>query len=210
VVVATNGWTPDGLYPALDARMLPAISNILVTRPLTTEELAAESWHTETGVVNARTLLFYYRLLPDRRLLFGARGDTTGSPAAADRIQAWMERRLGELFPSWKGIPVDYRWRGLVAMSRKLAPSIGTLADDPAVHYAFGYHAAGVAAAPMAGRTLAEAIAGGDAASAVPAVLRGLPARFPLSALRRLALGGAYLWYGARDRLLEIRHRVLG
>lgn len=210
VVVATNGWTPDGLHPAFDARMLPAISNILVTRPLTAGELAAESWHTETGVVNARSLLFYYRLLPDRRLLFGARGDTAGSPDAAARTQAWMERRLGELFPSWAGIEVEYRWRGLVAMSRKLAPSIGSLDDDPGVHYALGYHAAGVAAAPMAGRTLADRIALGDAAPAVPAVLRGLPPRFAVSALRRLALAGAYLWYGAGDRWQELRHRATG
>ncbi|MEQ8395530.1 FAD-dependent oxidoreductase [Thalassobaculum sp.] len=206
VVVAANGWTPDGLHRGLDARVLPAISNILVTRPLGDAELAAESWNTETAIVNARTLLFYYRLLPDRRLLFGARGDTAGTTAAADRMQAWMHRRLGELFPSWAGIEVDYRWRGLVAMTRKRAPSIGAVNDDPSVHYAFGYHAAGVAAAPMAGKTVADAIALGSAAAPVPAVLRGLPARFPMAAMRRLALAGAYLWYGTRDRLQELRH----
>jgi glycine/D-amino acid oxidase-like deaminating enzyme len=156
--------------------------------------------------VNARTLLFYYRLLPDRRLLFGARGDTTGTTAAADRMQVWMHRRLGDLFPSWRGIKVDYRWRGLVAMTRRRAPSIGAVEDDPCVHYAFGYHAAGVAAAPMAGKALAESIALGAAAPAIPAVLRGLPGRFPIAAMRRLALAGAYLWYGGRDRLQELRH----
>jgi glycine/D-amino acid oxidase-like deaminating enzyme len=105
---------------------------------------------------------------------------------------------------------VDYRWRGLVAMSRKLVPSIGTLDDEPGVHYAFGFHAAGVAAAPMAGKTLAGAIALGDAGDRIPAILRGLPPRFPVSGLRRLALAGAYLWYGARDRLQELRNRSDG
>lgn len=204
VVVATNGWTPDGLHPALDARILPAISNVLVTRPLTSVELAAERWSAETGIVNARTLLFYYRLLPDRRLLFGARGDVSGTPAAAGRMQDWMRRRLGELFPSWAGVEVEYRWRGLVAMSRKRIPSVGALPDDPSVHYALGYHAAGVAAAPMAGKAVAEAIALGSAAPPLPAVLRGLPPRFPLAMLRRPALAGAYLWYAARDRLQEL------
>lgn len=201
VLVATNGWTPDGLHPALDARVLPAISNILVTRPLAEAELAAESWRTDTGVVNARNLLFYYRLLPDRRLLFGARGDVSGTPQAAARMQGWMRRRLGELFPSWSGIEVEYRWRGLVAMSRKRVPSVGRLVDDPGVHFALGYHAAGVAAAPMAGKSVAAAIASG---AAVPAVLQDLPPRFPLSAMRRPALAAAYLWYAARDRLQEL------
>lgn len=210
VLVATNAWTPDGLHPALDARMLPAISNILVTRPLASAELAAERWSAETGIVNARTLLFYYRLLPDRRLLFGARGDVTGTPEAADRMQAWMRRRLGELFPHWAGIEVEYRWRGLVAMSRKRVPSVGVLEDDPSVHYALGYHAAGVAAAPMAGKAVADAIALGPSAPPLPAVLRGLPPRFPHSALRRPALAAAYLWYAARDRLQELGRAAPG
>ena len=34
VVFATNGWTPDGLHKSIDARVWPALSNILVTRPL--------------------------------------------------------------------------------------------------------------------------------------------------------------------------------
>ena len=103
VVVATNGWTPDGLHAAIDARVWPALSNIVVTRPLTEAELAAVPYVTETPVANTRKLLFYYRLLPDRRFMFGARGDTSGTPEAAAQMRAFMERRIGELFPPWKG-----------------------------------------------------------------------------------------------------------
>ena len=81
VVIATNGWTPDGLHKAIDARVWPALSNIVVTRPLRETELAAVPFRTQTPVSNTRKLLFYYRLLSDNRFLFGARGDTSGTPA---------------------------------------------------------------------------------------------------------------------------------
>ena len=200
VVVATNGWTPDGLHPAIDARVWPALSNIVVTRPLSDSELAAAPYVTQTPVSNTRKLLFYYRLLPDKRFLFGARGDTSGSPAAAAGMRAWMERRIGELFPAWKGIETDYFWRGLVGLSLKLAPSVGRVPDDPSVYYGFAYHGSGVIAAPLAGRYLARAIgASNDGQVDVPAPFADLPPRFPLPGLRRPALALVYLGYGLKE-----------
>ncbi|WP_413990790.1 NAD(P)/FAD-dependent oxidoreductase [Labrys okinawensis] len=200
VVFATNGWTPDGLHRSIDARVWPALSNIVVTRPLTEAELKAAPYVTETPVSNTRKLLFYYRLLPDRRFLFGARGDTSGSPQAAAAMRAWMERRIGELFPAWKGVSTDYFWRGLVALSLKLAPSVGRVPDDPSVYYGFAYHGAGVIAGPLAGRYLARAI-GGSGEVDVPAPLAGLPPRFPLAGLRRPALALVYAGYGIKEWL---------
>lgn len=200
VIVATNGYWPEGLHRAFDGRTLPALSNIIVTRPLADDEIARQRYRAAEPVCNTRTLLFYYRLLPDRRFLFGARGDTTGHPGDAARMQAWMTRRLGQVFPAWRDVPVEYFWRGLVCVTRKLTPSIGRLEDDPGVWYGFGYHANGVNTAPWTGMRLARAVAGElDAASVAPLPMRGLPARFPLPALRLWALRGAYLYYRMRD-----------
>ena len=204
VVIGTNGWTPDGLNAGLDARVWPALSNIIVTRPLTDAELSAVPWNTETPVSNTRKLLFYYRLLPDKRFLFGARGDWTGTPAAALRMRQWMERRLGEVFPPWKGVQVDYFWRGLVAISQKLAPSTGRLPDDPSVYYSVNCHGNGVVFAPMAGRAIAKAIGASNSGDVdVPAPLRELPPRFPIPSLRRVALGTAYLGYQIKEWVLD-------
>ena len=35
IVVATNGFYQEGLIPEMNSRILPVISNIIVTRPLT-------------------------------------------------------------------------------------------------------------------------------------------------------------------------------
>ncbi len=200
VLLATNGYTPEGLNRAFDARLLPALSNIVTTRPLTEAELEAQRWRTENPICNTRELLFYYRLLPDRRLLFGARGDTTGRPEDGARMRAWMRRRLGEVFPAWREVEISHFWRGLVCVTRKLTPSLGRLEEDPSVWYGFGYHANGVNTAPWAGMTLARLIAGSNRdLDMVPAAMRGLPARFPLASLRLWALRAAYLYYRLKD-----------
>ena len=196
VLLATNGFTPEGLNPAFDARTLPVISNILTTRPLSEAELAAQSWRTENPLSNTRTLLFYYRLLPDRRLLFGARGDSTGSPEAAERMQAWLTRRFGEVFPAWQDVEISHFWRGFICVTRNLTPAVGCLDEDPSVYYGFGYHGNGVNAAPWTGRALARLIAGSNSGeNDLPAVFRGPAPRFPLPALRLWMLRAANLYY---------------
>ncbi len=196
VIVATNGFTRDGLHPAFDGVLLPALSNVITTRPLSEEELARQGWRTETPICNTRHLLFYYRLLPDKSFLFGARGDTTGRPEHAAKMGDWMVRRLGELFPGWKNVPVTHFWRGLICGTTRLTPCLGRLDDDPSVWYAFGYHGNGVNTAPWAGRLLARQMAeAGTPKPSVPAVMAGLARRFPLPALRLWVLRGAYVYY---------------
>jgi glycine/D-amino acid oxidase-like deaminating enzyme len=199
VIVAANGYMRERLHRAFDARILPALSNIIVTRPLTAAELAAQSWQTDCPLINARKLLFYYRKLPDERILLGARGDLSGTPADGARMRDWMVRRFGEVFPAWRNVEIDYFWRGFVCMSRRRAPSIGRLEDDSSVFFGFGYHANGVNTAPWAGCRLAAMLAGKADEADLPAVLRGLPPRFPLAFLRPKYLAAAYRWYALRD-----------
>ncbi len=201
VVLATNGFMAEGLHPAFDARLLPAMSNVMTTRPLTESELAAHSWHTENPVHNTRKLLFYYRLLPDRRILFGARGDTWGDPESARRMEAWLKRRFGEVFPAWQDIEVTHFWRGLIAMTRQLTPAVGRLEEDESVFYGFGYHGNGVNTAPWTGRLLARMVAGQKSNQALPAAIAGPALRFPLAALRIWYLRAAYLIYRVTDRV---------
>lgn len=202
VVVATNGYTREGLNRSFDRRLLPVLSNIITTRPLSGEELAAHHWNTPDPVCNTRNLLFYFRLLPDRRFLFGARGDTTGSARDGKKMKAWMVRRLGEVFPNWRDVPISHYWRGLVCVTRKMTPSIGRDVDDPTVFYGFGYHANGVNTAPWAGRQIAEMIVrNDDGGERLPAVFRGLPQEFPMAGLRLWYLRSAYLYYRIADAL---------
>lgn len=194
VVIATNGFTRDTLHP-LARDLIPVMSNIVVTRPLTDGERAAQNWLTETPCANTRHLLFYYRMLPSRRFLFGARGDLTGKPEDGAKMRAFMERRIGEVFRAWADVPTTHYWRGFVCMARRLTPSIGRLDGDPTVFFAFAYHGDGVSAAPWSGRMLAGLIGGTAQLSDIPAPFRGIPAHIPFPALRRWYLRAALGYY---------------
>ncbi len=205
VIVAANGYMPDGLKREFDRRIIPAISNIIVTRPLTEGEKEACGWRTLSPCSNERRLLYYYRLLPDGRILLGGRGDATGKKADGAIIRAELVAGLERMFPALKGIAIDYFWRGLVCMTRSFTPAIGRLEEDPSTYFAFGYHGNGVANAPWGGRALAHAISRSNTGEVrVSPVQAKLPPRMPpFQWTRRLALRAAYAWYRRKDAAEE-------
>lgn len=200
VVIATNGYTDDGLHPWVAGRLLPVLSNIIVTRALTAAERAAANWRTYQKIWDSRRLLFYYRLLPDNRILFGARGGIEDSPAEHAYRRAWLERRLGEMFPPLAGIGSEFFWHGWVCASYDKNPHAGT-SDDPTVHYFLACMGSGVALATHSGKILARRLAGDAGARFGPLMETTLP-RFPFPALRRLYQRIAYAGYGVEDEWL--------
>lgn len=202
VLVATNGYTPEGLASDLHGRVLPALSSILVTRPLTAAELAAQGWTRPALIADTRNLLFYIRLLRDSRLLFGARGGTDAAPTALTAHRAWMERRLSEKFPAWKGVEIEHAWSGLVALASDLLPHLGWLDEGRGTMAAMAYHGSGVSFATMLGRAAATRLAGREPDPPLPDFLLSPPPRFALPALRLSILRAAYAAYGIKDEWL--------
>lgn len=200
VIVAVNGFIREGLNAALDAAALPAISNIIVTRPLSEDELQAHAWRNPSPAVTTRMLHNYFRLLPDRRFLIGGRGDYHGSERSGQAIRSKLEARFRELFPAWRGVAVTHFWRGLVCVTRRLSPCIGRLEDDESVWYGFGYHGNGVCNAPWAGMMIARNLAGANRDLAgIPEVMRGLSPGFVFPGLRLWMLRAAYAYYRVKD-----------
>jgi glycine/D-amino acid oxidase-like deaminating enzyme len=200
VVLATNGFTPDDLHPAFRARAMPVLSMIGVTRPLSDGERAAHAWRETSPLATPVRMLCYFRMLPQNRLLFGMRGDLDGSEAGAPKWRARLETNLARMFPAWPGVGLEYFWRGPICATRALSPAVGRLPDDPGVYHAFGWHGSGVNGAQVAGRLLADVIAGA-AETTIPAPYRGLPPRIPLPGLRRLWLGATLAVYRLADAI---------
>jgi glycine/D-amino acid oxidase-like deaminating enzyme len=206
VVLATNGFMPEGLNPVFHGRPLPMISAIVVTRPLRESELAAEQWKTRCPAITSRNLMNYFRLLPDNSFMFGGRGSSGGSDAAADSTYDGLVRRLQQLWPGWKGVEIDYRWHGLVCFTRRQTPSIGRLPEDPSVFFGFGFHGNGVNTATWTGRQIADWLADRSRTDAsvpdsLPVMVRGLSGRFPLAALRRQYLQARVMLFRLADWL---------
>lgn len=183
VVYATNGFMPENLNRRFHARTLPVVSAIIVTRPLSDSERASQGWRAEQLAINSRRVLNYYRLLPDKRLLFGGRGHTKGHADGERRTYTEIERTMHRMLPEWSNVEIEYRWHGLICYTRSLRPSLGQLDDDPSVYFGFGYHGNGVNTATWAGRQLAEWIGRGQAPQ-IPDIVRGLGGTFWPAGLR--------------------------
>ena len=201
VVVATNGFYQEGLVPQLNSRILPVISNIIVTRKLTDKEIDLHNFKTFSPIVNTKNLLYYYRKLPDNRILFGTRGDYIGSDQSnLDRAKI-MEKFFKNIFPDWASISIDYNWRGLIAMSQKLTPSIGKIENEE-IYYGFGYHGVGVSSAPWTGYQLSKLVFSSNSKNLnISKVYKGLPKKFIFPKLRIFYFRLAVLFYNIKDKL---------
>lgn len=198
VVLATNGYTPQYLHPAVRARLLPVLSHIIVTRPLTPDEIRAAGFATRHVLTDTRQLLYYWRRLPDDRILFGGRGLIADSPARNTQQREFLLAELKTKYPGLARVTVDYDWHGWVCLTRDFLPRIHHAQDDRSVHYALGYQGSGVSLSLYAGKLLAQSLAGLPVENALPAVNSPL-ARSPLHSLIRIPQRLMYLWYRHLD-----------
>ncbi|PLX38106.1 MAG: FAD-dependent oxidoreductase [Hyphomicrobiales bacterium] len=201
VIVATNGYSRETLVPWLSGRPLPAISAVMVTRSISEDDYQAQGFFSRTMSFDSRTLLHYFRRLPDDRLLFGGRGSLDASPAGLASARQRLRADFEEMFPAWRSVETERVWSGFVCLTRDLVPYIGPIPDRPGAFAALGYHGNGVAFSSVAGRLVADLAVGAKGAdNALPAVVRGPMRRFMLPAARRLFLRAAYAGFGMVDR----------
>lgn len=190
VFVATNA-TADPLLPELQRRVLPIGSFIIATEVLD-PELAHSVSPRNRMLVDAKNLLFYWRLTPDGRLAFGGRRSlrSTTTAEAADFLYDSMVR----VHPQLAGIAIDHAWGGDVALTVDRLPHVGSFGR---VAYATGCNGTGVSLMPWLGMRMADTMLG--EAPAPPFIeLRHRPV--PLSRWRRLWTPLVGNWFRLQDR----------
>ncbi len=161
VVFATNAYTRR--FPRLHSRAFPMFTYIVLTEPLTQEELSPIGWQHRQGIGDARNLIHYYRLTPDNRLLMGGEGvvyyyggrvDSDQHRPTFDRL----ERTIAETFPSLADVAITHRWGGPVSVPADFFPAMGYLGGDRRVIYSLGCVGQGVALTNMAGQVLRDLV----------------------------------------------------
>lgn len=162
VVFATNAYSH--LIPALRRKQMPAFTYMIATEPLSEEQLAPIGWQGGEGLEDARNLIHYYRLTPDKRLVIGGGpvGLVFGNNLDADsNPDAWnhLEQHIHFLFPSLKGVKISHRWGGPFSVSLQLMPALGYLGDQNAV-YALGYVGHGVSMSHLNAQALRDLLLG--------------------------------------------------
>lgn len=200
VAVATAAYAQRGLHARLRDRLMPILSNSIVTRVLTGDELEACGFRTLSPLTDTRTLRHYYRLLPDNRVQIGSRAAITGRDADNPRHLASLREGLIRKFPALRDAGLDYSWWGWVDVSHDMMPRITRLPGVDNAFYALGYGGNGVMYSAQAGRRMAQMIAGD--AHKIPdlPIFRGeLPHKGILTPFRRLGQWGLYQLYQYRD-----------
>ncbi|MBU1358165.1 MAG: FAD-binding oxidoreductase [Gammaproteobacteria bacterium] len=210
VAVCTGGYTGQALNPMLKNKIMPILSNSVVTRPLTDAELAACNFKSLTFLTDTRILRFYYRLLKGNRLQLGSRSSVTGADAEDPMHLKLLTDAIARKFPPLAGIRIDYSWWGWVDVSHDMMPRITQPDASKKIWYAVGYGGNGVSFSTWAGKRLAERVAGKDAGREVfelpiytsplpfPNVL-GLVESPAFAPFRRLGQRVLYKWYWLQD-----------
>lgn len=200
VVIATNGYTPQHLHPAIQATLFPALSHIIVTRPLEGDEIRATNFVSRHVLTDSRKLLYYWRRLPDDRIMFGGRGLVTDDPDGNARQREFLLSQLRSKLPGLENLTVEYDWHGWVCLTRDFLPHVHHAEDDASVLYGVGYQGSGVSLANYAGKLLAKRVAGDRIENPIPPFTTALP-RFPLHSLLRVVQPVMYQWYRFRDSI---------
>ena len=181
--------------PSLARRILGVGTYIIATEPLG-EERARALLPSNAAIADINWILDYFRRSADHRLLFGGR--VSYSAVQPPHLAESMRRRLIRVFPTLAEVKVAYTWGGYLDISMSRAPNFGRLA--PNVFYLQGFSGHGMSLTGLAGKLVAEAVAG--TAERFDVFARISHRDFPGGRLfRRPSLMLAMLYYRLRDLL---------
>ena len=204
IVRATEAYT--GSLAGQDRVMIPLTSCMIATEVLSEETWANIGWaEAETMLDGARKYVYIQRT-GDGRIAIGGRGipyrygsrTDAETPPPAEVVRALRERLIA-LFPLLADVTVAGAWRGVLGAPRQWAPAVG-LDRATGIAWAGGYVGEGVAAANLAGRTLADLITGRDTELTRLPWVGPFTGSWPPEPLRFAAVRGVNAMMDAADR----------
>ena len=157
VLVGTGGYT-GAATRKLQIKIIP-IGSFIITTEVLPESLARELSPRNRQIYDSKNYLYYYRLTPDNRLLFGGRAAFFPETGQTIRKSGELLRRgMSEVFPQLRDTNVEYVWGGTLDFCFDIMPHVGQI---DGVYFAVGYAGHGVAMATWQGQKMAEWIAEG-------------------------------------------------
>ena len=155
VFVGTSGYTGRAT-PALQKKIIP-IGSFIITTEILPEKLARELSPRNRMIYDSKNYLYYYRLTPDGRMLFGGRAAFFPENDQTVRRSAEILRRgMIDVYPQLSDAKLEYVWGGTLDFAFDIMPHAGQI---DGMYYAVGYAGHGVAMATYQGQKMAELIA---------------------------------------------------
>lgn len=157
VLVGTSGYT-GAATPALRRKIIP-IGSFIITTEILPEGLARDLSPRNRQIYDSKNFIYYYRLTPDNRMLFGGRAAFFPETDKTVRKSAEILRRgMIDVYPQLRDTKVEYVWGGTLDFCFDIMPHAGQI---DGIYFALGYAGHGVAMATYQGQKMAEWIAEG-------------------------------------------------
>jgi glycine/D-amino acid oxidase-like deaminating enzyme len=205
VLRCTEGYT--SALPGQRRTLLPMSSHMIVTEPLPAEVWAEIGWDGFETLGDEAHAYMYAQRTADGRIALGGRGVPYRFGSAVDHLgetdQATVDSLTGVLrrmFPAAGDAAIAHAWCGVLGVPRDWCATV-TYNAASGTGWAGGYTGVGVAASNLAGRTLADLVAG------EPSPLTALPwvghrsRTWEPEPARWAGVHGLYALYRLADRL---------
>jgi glycine/D-amino acid oxidase-like deaminating enzyme len=204
VLLATNAYR--GLVASIRARVVPVWDYVLMTEPLSPDQLASIGWARRQGLADAANQFHYYRRTRDDRILWGGydaiyfRGNGVGAELEQrEETPRLLARQFFETFPQLEGLRFTHRWGGPIATTTRFTMTAGTT-HAGRVSHAVGYTGLGVGASRFGARVALDLL--GDEPTELTRLrfVRRPPVPFPPEPLRSIGIGLTRRAIAAADR----------
>ena len=183
VALATNA------FPSLLGRYrlhtVPVYDYVLMTEPLSAEQLASIGWGARQGVADLANQFHYYRLSADNRILWGGYDAVYHYggrilPHYDDRPASFatLARHFFTTFPQLEGVRFTHRWGGVIDTSTRFCAFFGR-AKQGRISYAAGFTGLGVAATRFAANVMLDHLAGLTTERTELRMVKSVPPPFP-------------------------------
>ena len=157
LLVGTSGYT-GAATPALRKKIIP-IGSFIITTEVLPHALARELSPRNRQIYDSKNYLYYFRLTPDNRMLFGGRAAFFPETSETIRQSAEILRRgMISVYPQLRDAKIAYVWGGTLDFCFDIMPHAGQM---DGIYFAVGYAGHGVAMATWQGQRMAEWIAAG-------------------------------------------------
>ena len=182
-VMATNAYPGPVRRPR--RYTIPVYDHVLVTEPLSAEQMASVGWAEREGLGDVSNLFHYYRLTADDRILWGGYDATyhfnNGVDARhdqSDETHLRLAEHFFQTFPQLEGLSFSHRWGRPIGTTTRFTATWGTT-HRGRLAWVAGYTGLGVGASRFGARVALDLAFGQQTERTELKMVRKPPVPFP-------------------------------
>ena len=192
VALGTNAFPP--LLRRLRHYIAPVYDYVLVTEPLTPEQMDSIGWVNRQGLSDIPNQFHYYRLTADNRILWGGydavyyfRGRVHSELDSRPETWAKLSRHFFDTFPQLEDVRFSHAWGGAIDTCSRFSVFWGR-ALQGRVAYALGYTGLGTGSTRFGAEVMLDLLDGKRSRATETDFVRSHPLPFPPEPFRFLGI----------------------